>query len=99
MNLEHLGAYKLSIEPIDKSFVSSVKVTVKEKSARVNYLLMFAIVLVIFIFLYRFMRWKHHRRLEEEQGISNEDDETSSSWRSYLFWFAVVMFLVYLDLD
>jgi len=99
LNLEHLGAYKLSIEPIDKSFVSSVKVTVKEKSARVNYLLMFAIVLVIFIFLYRFMRWKHHRRLEEEQGISNEDDETSSSWRSYLFWFAVVIFLVYLDLD
>ncbi|MBU1668214.1 DUF4178 domain-containing protein [bacterium] len=99
LNLERLGAYKLSIEPIDKSFSSSVKVTVKEKSARVNYLLMFAIVLVIFIFLYRFMRWRHHGRLEQEQGISDEDDETSSSWRSYLFWFTVVIFLVYLDLD
>jgi len=95
LNLKHLGAYQLSIEPIDKSFSSNVNVTVKEKSARVNYVKMFAFLVVLLALVYPFSFRNYRAKQNSERGLY-EEENASSSWKMIIFILIFLAFLIYI---
>jgi len=99
LNLERVGVYRLSLSPVNSMLTSRVKVTVKEQSARVNYLKIFALFSVITLLLYYALRWRYHRKLESQRGLyENGDDEEGFAWNGILGWIILIAFLSYLDI-
>lgn len=100
LNLEALGVYKLSILPVNSAVTSTVVVTVKEKSARVNYLMMFALFVLIALVLYYLLRWRYRRKLQSERALydkGDDDNEEGFNWGNPIVWIILIAFLIYID--
>ncbi len=69
LKLKKLGEYTITVKPIDKTVSSSLGVTVYEQDSRLNYFQIFFIFLLITFFMYKYFKWKHKQRQEEERGI------------------------------
>ena len=101
LDLKKVGVYQLSFVPIDATVNSSLKVIVKEKRARLNYLLIFIVLLAFLFLLYYFFVWRYHRKLSTEKEIDSEESTSYNidDWGQVIMWIVVVLVIIFLGED
>ena len=72
LKLKKIGAYTITIKPIDKTLNSQITLTIDEQDSRLNYFWRFFFFLLIPFYIYRFLRSRHRSRLENERGIYHD---------------------------
>ena len=101
LNLEKLGVYQLSVLPIDSAISSSLTITVKEKSSRLNYLLLFMFLLLFLFLLYYFFLWRYNHKLSSEKEINKGDGifENINNWGQVILWIVVAFSIIFFGKD
>ncbi|CAA6820373.1 MAG: Unknown protein [uncultured Sulfurovum sp.] len=81
LNLEELGIYNLSVKPIDPKTKSTLFITIKEASSRLNYLVWFFIISIALWLVYKFYKWRYNLKVEEEKGdfVAHHTQENKGS--------------------
>jgi len=102
LDLEKLGVYQLSVLPIDSAINSNLNITVKEKSSRMNYLFMFASLLLLFTLFYYFLAWRYKIKQASEKELYSYKESVFDGiddWGQVLFWIFLVLFILFVGGD
>ena len=63
------GDYKFTGEALDKTIVSSINVTIRAKSSRTNYIVIFFLFTSMGYLIYIYFKWRYRRQLNGERNI------------------------------
>jgi len=101
LDLEKVGLYQLSVEPIDSTVVSILDIKVKENTSRLNYLLIFTAFLFFSFMLYYFFVWRFKRQQSNEKEIDNEENSelNMGAWGQVIIWILVIFFIFFTGND
>ena len=101
LDLKEVGLYQLSFVPIDATVNSVLNIEIKEKSSRLNYLLIFIGVLICFFLLYYFFIWRYKRKIANEKEIDNEEESSTdiNDWAHTIVWIVAILFMIFLGED
>jgi len=69
LKLKKLGEYTITVKPIDSTLSSNLEITIYEQDARLNYLQMFFLLLLITFSIYKIYKLKYSNQLKNERGI------------------------------
>jgi hypothetical protein len=93
LNLDKLGLYRVVISSVDSTLKSDIVVIVKEECARVNYLLLFAGLLLLLVLLYYILHWRYKRALNADE----DSDDDNQEFLTFVGWIVFIGILVVFD--